>query len=325
MQSDTMIGIAIIVRNDAPVLREVVTELTALLSSEYAFYEILFVDLASEDETVATLRDLMKSYPNLRLIRLSNCHDTEIGISAALNHTIGDYCILMDPYLDAPKDVLRLIEAATPDTEMVIARRKGGPTERWGRRTYYKLASKLLGRKLSPEESDFRLLTRKAVNAICKMKDRRRHVRYFSELLGFRKVVIDCQVSPRAEKFQRRSGVVRGIRRSLDLVISNSAAPLRFAAGLGLLASFFNLLYLGYVLLIAIFKQQIAEGWLTTSVVLSTMFFCLFIIMSVLSEYVARILEETKDRPLYFIEYQEQSSVSTINDRQLLNVVEADS
>ncbi len=266
----------------------------------------------------------MQTYPNLRMMRLANARDTEIAISAALEHTIGDYCIIMDPYLDAPADALRLISAVKPGVEMVIAKRIGGPADRWGRRTYYRIASYLLNRELNPEESDFRLLTRKAVSALTKVKDRRRHIRYFSELLGFRKVTIDCTHHPRASQFQRRTGLIRSVRRCLDLVISNSATHCVLPRDWAYWPAFFNLLYLVYVFLVAIFKQQIAEGWLTTSIVLSTMFFCLFLIMSVLTEYVARILEESKERPLYVIEQQDQSTVSTLQDKNLLNVVEVD-
>ena len=95
-----------------------------------------------------------------------------------------------------------------------------------------------------------------------------------------------------------------------------------FSSAGGVLASFGSLTYLLYALVVALVKNKLAEGWLTTSVVISSMFFCLFIILAVLAEYVARILEESQQRPLYFIELEAESSAAPARDQGEFNVVE---
>jgi polyisoprenyl-phosphate glycosyltransferase len=112
------------------------------------------------------------------------------------------------------------------------------------------------------------------------------------------------------------------MQQGIDILISHSATPLRWAAGLGVLASLGNLAYLLYVFIVALVKNKLAEGWLTMSVMLSSMFFCLFVILVVLAEYVARILEESQERPLYFIELEAESVVAPLRERSEINVIE---
>ncbi|MDZ4818398.1 MAG: glycosyltransferase [Planctomycetota bacterium] len=321
--ADMLLSVLALVRNDRAVLRAFVEETQHVLQANYAFYEIVFVDLQSTDGSLAELRALMQEFPCIRLIRLSTRSDNDVGVTAALEHCIGDMAVVMDLYLDSPADIPKLVATAQSGFDVVVACREGGPSGRFGRNTFYRFASWMLKKELNPDESDFRLLTRKVIAAMTKIKHRRRHLRYFTALMGFKKASITCTVSPRATQFHRRDSLLVVVRRSLDMLISNSAMPLRLAAGFGLLASFGNLVYLLYVLAVALLKERLAEGWLTTAVIMSTMFFGLFFMLSVLSEYVARILEETQTRPLYFIEFEEESSARLSKDHKILNVVEA--
>jgi len=322
-QADTMVSVIALVHNDEPVLRSFVRDLHGVLLARYEFFEILLVDLQSNDGTVAAIRELMEQLSNLRLIRLSSWADTEVGVTAALEHCIGDRVVLMDVYDDRPDDIPRLMAEADAGYDVVVAKPIAGIHERLGRRQFYRLASWALGKELNPEESDFRLMTRKVVAAITKIKHRRRHLRYFTALLGFSKTLVPCETRKATGKQRPRNGFFRSVLRSLDLLISNSATPLRAAAVLGVVASMASLTYLLYALVVSLIKEQLAEGWLTTSVMMSSMFFCLFIMLSVLAEYVARILEESQSRPLYFIEYEAESTVSNPRNKDVLNVTEA--
>ncbi len=161
------------------------------------------------------------------------------------------------------------------------------------------------------------------VTSLTKIKNRRRYLRYFNALLNFKPSHLTCQVHDRARLCPRPPGLFKSLRRAVDILISHSAAPLRWTAGLGLLASFGNLIYLLYVFIVLLIKEKLAEGWLTTSVLMSTMFFGLFLILTVLSEYVARIMEELQGRPLYFIEMEAESTVASPGSP--LNVVESPS
>ena len=111
-----------------------------------------------------------------------------------------------------------------------------------------------------------------------------------------------------------------GIDRALRLIVTNSTKPLRLVAVMGVIASLLNVLYIVYVFVIALFKKNVAEGWITTSLTHSFMFLFLFVILSVLAEYIAQVLIETRDRPQYFIAEERNSSVMLL-DEDRRNVV----
>jgi polyisoprenyl-phosphate glycosyltransferase len=91
--------------------------------------------------------------------------------------------------------------------------------------------------------------------------------------------------------------------------VGNSTRPLRLVGWLALLAAFLNLAYIGYVFAVRIFKTRVAEGWMTLSLQNAGMFLLLFLILAVVTEYVGRILDETRERPLYYIAEEANSSV----------------
>jgi hypothetical protein len=315
---DVLVSVLVVVQDDAAILPEFLAELSAELNRHFHYYEVLLVDLGSRDETTDVICEQMLKLPNLRLLRLSVRSQKEIGMAAALEHCIGDYAVLMNPYYDLPGDIVRLVTAAQQGYEVVVAKRGAPVRLERGRQLFYALARRMLGVELSPAESDFQVLSRKAVTSLTKIKNRRRWLKYFHSLLGFKKRAINSVPRDPPLKEPPRS-LLTAVQQGIDILISHSAAPLRWAAGLGVLASLGNLAYLVYVFIVALVKNRLAEGWLTMSVMLSSMFFCLFVIVAVLAEYVARILEESQHRPLYFIELEAES---VITPQRELNVIE---
>lgn len=320
LRFDVLVSVLLVVQDDEAVLPSFLEELHAEMQNRFHYYEILLVDLGSRDATSEVIADEMQRLPYLRLLRLSARSQKEIGIAAALEHCIGDYAVLMNPYTDRPSDIVRLVSTAQQGYEVVVAKRESAAKQR-GRQLFYAVARKMLGVDLSPAESDFQVMSRKAVASLTKIKNRRRWLKYFHSLLGFKKQVINCVPRDPPLRAPSRS-FLTAAQQAIDILISHSATPLRWAAGLGVLASLGNLAYLLYVFVVALFKHKLAEGWLTMSVMLSSMFFCLFVILAILAEYVARILEESQERPLYFIEVEAESVVAPLRERDEINVIE---
>ncbi len=318
---DVLVSVLVVVQDDAAILPAFLTELHAELQSRFHYYEVLLVDLASKDSTTEVIIGQMQKLPFLRLLRLSARSQKEIGIAAALENCIGDYAVLMNPYVDRPSDIVRLVSAAQQGYEVVVAERDATARPERGRQLFYALARRMLDVELSSVESDFQIMSRKAVASLTKIKNRRRWLKYFNSLLGFKKQVIECVPRDPPLKTRSRNFFV-ALQQGIDILISHSATPLRWAAALGVLASLGNLAYLLYVFAAALIKNKLAEGWLTMSVMLSSMFFCLFVILAVLAEYVSRILEESQERPLYFIELETESVVAPPRERSEINVIE---
>ncbi|MFO0956824.1 MAG: hypothetical protein U0800_05070 [Isosphaeraceae bacterium] len=179
----------------------------------------------------------------------------------------------------------------------------------------------MVGARIDPELSFFRLFSRRVVNSLTKIKHRRRFLRYLNAIVGFRQTTLPIEVPGRWPSRARSRSFWTSANTALDLVLSHSAAPLRWASAMGLAASLLNLLYLFYVGIVALVKQKLAEGWLTTSIMIGSMFFMLFAMLTILSEYVARILNEVQERPLYFLELEAESTAATRRPDEAMNVL----
>ena len=214
---------------------------------------------------------------------------------------------------DPPQMIPQLMDQAISGYDVVIGdvldSEERSFVENAMAKVFYNLVNKALGFQLKRDASYFRLLSRQVVNSITRIRNKSRFLKYFNAVVGFNQTHVPYKRVYRREIPTPRLGLLRSMLWASDFIISNSPLPLRFVSLLGVLASVANLVYLGYILVVSLFKDNVAEGWLTTSLTSTFMFFILFIILTVLSEYVGRILEETRDRPLYFIEYETNSSV----------------
>jgi dolichol-phosphate mannosyltransferase len=325
---DIFVSVLTVVNNDADVIEAFLTETAAVLSEHFSHYEILLVDNGSTDGTTDKIQGLQQKLPNIRLLRLSRVYDKETALAACLDHSIGDYMILLDLLCDPPEWIPKMMEQAVSGYDVVIAeavdRGRESHFMRTLRKIFYKIASKTLGLTLQPQASYFRVLSRRVVNSLTRIRNKSRYFKYFTALVGFRQIHIPYQRVYRRSRGNDTAPWWRSLGNALDIILSNSARPLRWAAWLGLLASLINLIYFGYIFVVTLVKQRIAEGWLTTNVMSTLMFFFLFLILAVLVEYVSRILEETKDRPLYFIDYEIDSPIMSCpkeKGEDFLNVV----
>lgn len=323
---DSLISVCMIIRNESRRIDALLDALTGVLSSLYQYYELLILDNASNDGTDRLVGAKLKHIPNMRLVRLSRIYSLDTAVTAALDSAIGDYVILIEPDADFSL-IAQLVEKAHEGNDIVVVRRNlsrlYSPLDRWAGRALYRFASRMLGYEVVLEDGFTRLFSRRAVNALTQIRNRRRHLKHFGSMVGYRHAYIlsDSGTTISGVKRTQKIGAV------ITLVINNSIAPLRLAALLGLAASFLNLLYVGYIILVTIVREgQLAEGWLTTSVTSTTMFFLLFIILAILAEYIGRLLEEAKDEPLYFVEYEDHSTVSSYSrtiEQEKLNIVQS--
>jgi glycosyltransferase involved in cell wall biosynthesis len=320
--SELLLSVAFVLRGEPCQVEERVEKALEILSRTYEFYELLLVDNGSPAATHARALDLQQRCPNLRLLRLSRCYSTEIAIAAALDHCIGDYVAMIDLLADPVELIPILVSRATAGFDAVIARCED-PRKSFLERALtgpvYSVTSRMLGFTLRPDESYFRVFSRRLVNSIVRIRSKNRYLSCLNGIVGFQQ----CSLAYEKVNIAPQRGIsllLKQLLAAIDILVSNSAAPLRFAALIGFVASVGNVVYLFYILLVSLTKQHIAEGWLTTSFTHTTMFMMLFLILAILAEYIARILDETKEQPLYFVEFETSSSLpSTVRDR--LNIV----
>ena len=321
--SDVFVSVVAPLQDDADVFVPFVAEAIAVLTANYTNFELVLVDDGSRDETSSRIGGLLASHRCVRYIRLSRRFGLEAAIAAGLDTVIGDFTVVMRPATDPPALIPALVTKAREGKGIVFGvcmERLGDPV--WastGSRWYWAFGRRFLDLNVPEGASYFQCLSRSAVNGVTRIKDKYRSIRLLASSMGS-----DVETLPYAPLKRRPRPRVRGFLESLDLAagitVSQSTRPLRFVSALGLVASFLNLLYMGYVITIYLTRSHVAEGWTTTSLQLSGMFFLLFLIMAVLSEYVGRVLEESRDRPLYHA-VEERSSNVMVRDSERRNVV----
>jgi len=325
VDSDTLVTVAAVLDNDKEILSDFLRETAAVLGKHYTHHEILLVDNGSSDGAAQEVQMLQSSVPNVRLIRLSRRYESEMALAAALDNSIGDYVVLMDPRADPPAMIPEMVERAASGFDVVIGQSRSGQQGPWFRRLesriFYRIASAVLGCELRPNTSIFRVFSRQVVNSITRVRNKNRSLKYLNALVGFRQMHLEY------DPVRKKGDAVKPFRQSasqaLDLIVTNSALPLRAAVLIATIASILNLAYFGYILVVSLVKDKVAEGWITTNVTHTAMFLMLFIVLMILVEYVARIIEEIQDRPLYFIEYETNSTVTSYKKAmaEKLNIV----
>ena len=321
--SDVFISVIAPLRDDADLVEAFTDEVMGVLRANFANYELVLVDDGSRDATAAAVDRLLVRHECLRLLRLSRQFGAEAAISAGLDSVIGDFVVVMEPERDPAALIPEFVKRARAGSGVVYGvchdRSGQGLLVRTGTALFYRLAPALLGLELTPDATLFRVLSRQAVNAITGIKDRYRFFRLLSASVGFRSEALAYE--PQLRRANRRhKSFGEAFDLALGLAFTNSMRPLRLAGGLALLAALGNVLYLAYSVAIYLFKPDVAAGWTSQSIHAAAMFAVLFLILAICTEYLGHILQESRERPLYILLDEKQSTVM-IADEARRNVV----
>lgn len=317
---DSLITVATVINDDKLDINKPLLSLISTLEKSFKFFEILLIDNTAGHFQVETIRKLQKKYPFIRALILSQQYDREIAYMAILENCIGDYVVLSDINSDQTKIIPQLINKAIFGYDIVTA--KPQPAPQCGRVEvfFYKIfniiAIRLLNFEVSPNDSYFLVFSRRAVNAIIRFRNKHRYLKYLSYITGLKQTAFDYKTGGKSTGVKKRRNIFQSFFLAADIIISNTTFPLRLAAMIGMLASLISLSYIGYVFIVALVKKKVAEGWITTSILSASMFFLLFLILVILSEYIDRLASETKDQPMYIIsEELTNSDFSFLKDK----------
>lgn len=328
LHRDTVITVAAPVRDDdAGFVEAFVRETSAVMAKQFAYYEILLIDHGHGDALIQQIERLQADLPRVRLVRLSRAHPTEIAYYAALDCSIGDFVVLMDPDRDPPSLIPTMIEQCAAGNDAVIGKvadKRQSFLRRQGSLLFYWLLGRLTGHAIDADVTEFRAFSRRIVNSLVRIKDRNLYMKYLTEYVGYQQTHVEYERISRSGQ-RERTGLLVSTSQAVSILVANSNKPLRAVALVGLVASAVNLAYAAFAFAIGVLRDSVAavtaaEGWASTNVFNAVMFFLLFAMLAVLSEYVQRILEESQQRPLYYIAYESNSSVVD-QYRDSLNVV----
>ena len=304
-----LISCVVPVYNEETLIAEFIAALDNTLKELEYLYEIVIVDDGSQDNTLAIIHQLRSRYP-IRYIRFSRNFGKENALSAGLDYAQGDAVILLDGDFQHPLELLsQFVAQWEKGNDMVYAVRQNRADESWLKRTcakaFYQLTSKINRINIPANAGDFRLLDRKIVNALQKLPERNRFMKGLYSWVGFKQIAIPFEVQP------RKSGTSQWSFYSLlDLAITGitsfSAFPLRMIALGGIGVALIAILYAIWIILSTFIFGIQTPGWATIVTALTFFGGLQLFAIGVVGEYIGRVFDEVKHRPLYIID--EESS-----------------
>lgn len=311
---EIIITAIIVTRDDVNLIEDVLKQINNVLSENFQNYEILIVDNASEDNTVTKIRELHQRIPNIKIIRLSKETNIDVAYTAGLDNCIGDYAILFNCRVVSPSVIPNLINDLIESYDIVIGH-SSVKKNNWSLGDLFLfLVEKFSTHGFSYEPIDLLALNRKAINSITRIRRKSRNLSYISHSIGFRKKITEYKPLNAYHK-TKSPNFFEMVLIVTDIVISNSFKPIRILAAAGMLISLVFLMYVIYVAFSALFFNTYLapKGWVTLASVLGAMFFLLFSLLTLISEYIIRILSESRNDPLYFIAEEMDKSVINIS------------
>lgn len=274
----------------------------AALAGERA--ELVVIDDGSRDGTGAILDELATSEPRLRVVHLSRNFGHQAALTAGLEHARGEAVVMIDADLQDPPEVIpRMLEAWRGGVDVVYAVRTQRTGEsRFKLRTahwFYRLFDALSDVHLEPDAGDFRLLSRRALTALLAMPERSRFLRGMTAWVGFTQLGIPYERDARASGTTKYT-LPRMLRFSIDAISSFSHTPLRLATYFG-----FVLAVIAFLAMPVIIGLRLAgayqSGFATITLIVLLLGGIQLIAIGILGEYLGRIYDEVKQRPLYVV------------------------
>ena len=269
-------------------------------------FEILFVNDGSKDNTVNILKDLREKYSNISYVSLSRNFGKEIAMMAGIDYATGDAIIFMDADLqDPPELVPELIKYWEEGYDDVYAKRKSRAGEtflkKFTSKMYYKVLQKMTNIEIQPDTGDFRLLDKRCVNALKKMRESQRCTKSLFSWIGYKKKEILYDREARAAG-NTKWNYKKLIDLAIDGITSFTTSPLRLATYISIPTFIILGLYFIYVIIKCIYLKVMVQAY--QAIILINLFFFAIIILliGIVGEYLGRIFNETKHRPLYFVD-----------------------
>jgi dolichol-phosphate mannosyltransferase len=304
--SRPLLSVVVPVYNEEAVIEALHSRLLQVLSPSIELFEIVFVNDGSRDATAAMIDAICKSDPRFKALHFSRNFGHQAAVTAGLHAVTGNVIVVIDADLQDPPELIHDMLAKWRDGYDVVyaqkMRRKGvGPLKRAAYYVYYRLLRNLTDVEVPPDTGDFCLMDRKIVDLLNAMPERNRYVRGLRAWLGFRQTAIHFERPARfagATKYPFR----RMVGLAVDGILSLSKAPLRLAMYFGFFASAISFALLVYFVLERLFGPgNLARGWASTIVVILFLGGVQLICLGVIGEFIGRIYDEVKQRPLYIV------------------------
>ena len=270
-------------------------------------YEFIFGDDGSVDKTLQLLKEISKSDKNVKIISFSRNFGHQNAVTAGIKYTVGDAVVIIDSDLQDPPELIpEMLKLWEVGNDVIYAKRKNRKGESKFKlltaSMFYKTLNALSDVEIPINTGDFRLVDKKVIDVINQMPEHNKFLRGLFSWVGFKQIPFEYE---RQERFAGKTKypLRKMIKLALDGIISFSSKPLKIVGGLGLISIIISIAILIYSLISYIFNlNNLVDGW--TSIMVTVTLFSGVQLLSIwiMSEYIARIYEESKNRPQYIIE-----------------------
>jgi glycosyltransferase involved in cell wall biosynthesis len=294
--------------NEEEVLPEFHRRLSAAMDALGLGWDVLYVNDGSRDRTLEVMLALQAGDPHVAVLNLSRNFGKEIAMTAGLDHAqSSEAVVIIDADLQDPPEVIpRLVEAWRQGFDVVYAQRNTRAGETWMKRAtaamFYRLMQKVGGKvTIPPDTGDFRLMSRRAVDALLRLREQHRFMKGLFAWIGFPSTPVRYDRAPRAAGTTKWN-YWKLWNFSLEGITSFTVAPLKIATYVGLLTAIGAVLYLAQLIFRTLVYGNPVAGYPSLLAVVLFLGGVQMMMLGVIGEYLGRIFNETKGRPLYLTE-----------------------
>ncbi|HZM64570.1 MAG TPA: glycosyltransferase family 2 protein [Candidatus Saccharimonadales bacterium] len=269
-------------------------------------FEFLFINDGSRDKTLEIIKEYAAKDDRVAYVNLSRNFGKETAMIAGLDHVTGDATVIIDADLQDPPELIpKMIGYWEEGYDDVYARRSSRAGESWIKKTtsevFYRILQKSTNIPIQQDTGDFRLLSRRCVEALRQFRESQRYTKGMFSWIGYKKKEILYDRDPRAAG-ETKWNYFKLVNFAIDGITSFTTAPLRVSSVLGLLVSLAAFVYILFLVFRTAFYGTDLAGYPSMMAVILFLGGVQLLSLGVIGEYIGRIFNETKQRPLYFVE-----------------------
>lgn len=300
-----LLSLIIPIYNEEEVFPYLLSSLKRVLANMNCRYEVVFVNDGSTDRSQELLEGAAANDRCVKVLSFSRNFGHQAAITAGMDFASGDAIVVMDADLQDPPEILEEMVARFEDGyDVVSARRVSRKADTFFKRStaagFYWLFNKVADRRFLSEVGDFRLFSREALSAIRSLREQHRFMRGLVAWLGLREAIVPFHRQERVAG-KTKYPLIKMLMFSWTAISSFSALPLRISLALGLTLCVAGFAYLLYVLYVALVLHAVVPGWSSVVVLQCVFSGVILFVLGLIGDYVAKIFEEAKGRPLYVV------------------------
>ena len=299
-----LISIVVPVFNEEDNIQNFYHAVTEVMRQGTYDYELIFVDDGSKDRSAAILQALSQDDQHVKVLLLARNFGHQLALTCGLDYAKGDAVITMDGDMQHPPTLIpELIRLWEEGNDVVRTIRDSTEDASWSKsftsKYYYKLMNAMSEVPIVEGGSDFRLMNRKALETLKQFREHGRFLRGIVGYLAYRHLALHF-VAPARFAGVSKFSVRKMIRFALDGIAAFSRAPLRMALYVGVVCGFLSLLMILHILFVYLMGEAVS-GWTTLGIAIFFLCGVQLIGLGIIGEYVGRVFEEVKHRPLYWV------------------------